>query len=87
MSEPALPPTAPQVRGQLTKLERATLGALVVMDVHARDVVTVLAAEDVKIVSDFSWQCQVTPWPLPGFPTGFDSKAIWFGVYKRAPLL
>ena len=47
------------VRGQLTKLQRATLGALVVMDVHARDVVTGLVEAEVTQVADFSWQCQL----------------------------
>ncbi|KAK3272243.1 hypothetical protein CYMTET_19451 [Cymbomonas tetramitiformis] len=47
------------VRGELTKLERATLGALVVMDVHARDVVTLLAHAEVKVASSFDWQCQL----------------------------
>lgn len=47
------------VRGQLTKLQRATLGALVVMDVHARDVVTALAAGAVSSQSDFDWQAQL----------------------------
>ncbi|KAG2501733.1 hypothetical protein HYH03_000233 [Edaphochlamys debaryana] len=49
------------VRGELTKLNRATLSALVVMDVHARDVVVALAAE--KGVSGdrnhFSWLSQL----------------------------
>ena len=51
------------VRGDLTKLERATLGALVVMDVHARDVVTKLVADSVTSVTDFDWQAQLrTSW-------------------------
>ena len=47
------------VRGQLTKLQRATLGALVVMDVHARDVVTDLADNNITNESDFDWQAQL----------------------------
>ena len=47
------------VRGGLTTLQRGTLGALVVMDVHARDVVAELAKEHVQDVGDFAWQAQL----------------------------
>eukprot|EP00898_Chlorokybus_atmophyticus_P003847 jgi/Chlat1/4463/Chrsp29S04567 len=50
------------VRGDLTKLARATLSALVVMDVHARDVVAMLSREGVGGVggeSGFAWQSQL----------------------------
>lgn len=48
-----------QVRGNLTKLNRATLSALVVMDVHARDTVAMMAKEHVDSESDFTWQSQL----------------------------
>jgi hypothetical protein len=47
------------VRGDLTKLQRATLGALVVMDVHARDVTADLAAKGITSDKDFDWQAQL----------------------------
>ena len=48
-----------RVRGELTSLQRKTLGALVVMDVHARDVVANLAKNKVSSPTDFDWQAQL----------------------------
>ena len=48
------------VRGKLTKLQRAELGALIVLDVHARYVVTdFLIKNRVEHINSFDWQCQL----------------------------
>ena len=47
------------VRGKLTKLQRKTIGALVVIDVHARDVIQELAEQNVDTIDNFEWLAQL----------------------------
>ncbi|KAG1679690.1 hypothetical protein FOA52_006209 [Chlamydomonas sp. UWO 241] len=48
------------VRGEISNQDRTTLGALITVDVHARDVVDGLAAAGGKLrVSDFEWVSQL----------------------------
>jgi dynein heavy chain len=47
------------VRGEIPKRLRETLGALVVMDVHNRDITFDLAEAKVSAITDFDWQAQL----------------------------
>ncbi|KAA3677673.1 dynein heavy chain, axonemal, partial [Paragonimus westermani] len=47
------------VRGPLTSGERITLGALIVVDVHARDVVAQMVEHDIRAIQAFEWLSQL----------------------------
>ncbi|XP_064422227.1 dynein axonemal heavy chain 1 [Latimeria chalumnae] len=47
------------VRGKLSRMQRAVLSALIVIEVHAKDVVARLVEEDVQSVNDFEWISQL----------------------------
>ncbi|XP_052749829.1 dynein axonemal heavy chain 1-like isoform X2 [Galleria mellonella] len=47
------------VKGELTFFQREVVCALIVIEVHARDVTRTLVDENVKSVTDFQWMCQL----------------------------
>ncbi|XP_069792874.1 dynein axonemal heavy chain 1 isoform X2 [Narcine bancroftii] len=47
------------VQGKLTRMQRAILSALIVIEVHAKDVVASLLEENVQNVNDFEWISQL----------------------------
>lgn len=47
------------VRGDLSKMQRAVLSALIVIEVHAKDVVAKLVEQEVSSINAFEWISQL----------------------------
>jgi dynein heavy chain len=47
------------VRGDLNQLQRNAMGALIVLDVHGRDVCKRMCKARVESINDFDWTCQL----------------------------
>ena len=44
------------IRGQLNKIQRLTLVALITQDVHARDIIDQMKTQSVMSIYEFAWQ-------------------------------
>ncbi|XP_041836448.1 dynein heavy chain 1, axonemal isoform X2 [Melanotaenia boesemani] len=46
-------------KGQLSKMQQAVLSALIVIEIHAKDVVSKLVEQEVSSINDFEWISQI----------------------------
>lgn len=62
------------VRGQLSRMQRAVLSALIVIEVHAKDVVSKLVEQNVTGINAFEWISQLRFYLflfVPSFPSSY----------------
>eukprot|EP00912_Choanoflagellata_sp_UC4_P002384 UC4_evm1s1504 len=70
-----------QIRGKLTKVQRKVIGALIVIEVHNRDVVKQMLDDNVSRPTDFEWIKQLRYYweegqEVLGFTEGLRVKAV-----------
>eukprot|EP00727_Mastigamoeba_balamuthi_P012891 m51a1_g8224 putative dynein heavy chain axonemal (4742) ;mRNA; r:111319-133683 len=68
------------VQMELTTLEKLTLGALIVMDIHQRDVVAALIKANVETEQAYEWVCQLrTYWESDNLVVKMVNSALNYG--------
>ena len=69
------------VRGKLNKLARTSIGALTVMDVHARDVGIKMINNGVSTVTDFDWLSQLRYYWRDGEQSFWQERGVADNLY------
>ena len=69
------------VAGKITKIQRKSLGALITIDVHSRDVTASMRDQGVSLVTDFAWISQLR------YELAADNGRLQFGDYKEQDTL
>lgn len=62
------------VRGQLSKMQRAVLSALIVIEVHAKDVAAKMVEQEVSSINDFEWISQLR---FPSYFAVVFTSELW----------
>lgn len=62
------------VRGQLSKIQRAVLSALIVIEVHAKDEAAKMVEQEVSSINDFEWIRQLR---FPSYFAVVFTSELW----------
>lgn len=71
------------VRGQLTKLQRSVIRALITIDVHTRDIISVMVERQVNSDTNFEWLKQLRYyWNTVDSCVAYMANARWLYAFE-----
>jgi len=74
---------AAMVRGQLTKLQRSVICALITVDVHARDIISIMVVRQINNDRNFEWLKQLRYyWDTVDNCVAYMANARWLYAFE-----